>query len=72
MKTESLLKRLEKYDEKYRDAINKPSNIGFGYGMRAYHGLKTMNRPEWKIKDKANEVKRILNERGVNYRTYWV
>ena len=72
MKTEALLNRLNKYDEKYRDAINKSNGIGFGYGMRAYHRLKTMNPPEWKIKEKAEEIKNILDERGVKYHTYWV
>jgi hypothetical protein len=68
-KTETLLKRLEKYDEKYYETVSKPSNIGFGYGMRAYHALKVQNPPEWKIRDKAKEIAEELIQRGVNFRT---
>lgn len=68
-KNDTLLKRLEKYDQKYYEAISKPSNIGFGYGMRAYHGLKTMNPPEWKIRDKAQAIADELINRGVSFRT---
>lgn len=71
-KTESLLKKLERYDEKYREAINKPSNISWGYGMRAYHAIKVSNPPEWKIKDKAKLIKEELENRGVQFNTYWV
>jgi hypothetical protein len=71
-KTETLLKKLSILDTKYYDAIMKPSNIGFGYGMRAYHAIKTMNPPEWKYKDRANVIKEILNERGVSFCTHYV
>lgn len=69
-KTETLLKRLEKYDEKYYEAVSKPSNIGFGYGMRAYHALKVQNPPEWKIRDKAKLIADELIRRKVKFRTY--
>jgi hypothetical protein len=55
-KTETLLKRLERYDEKYKEQVSKPSNINWGYGMRAYHAIKVMNPPEWKTKDKAEAI----------------
>jgi hypothetical protein len=71
-KTETLLKKLDALDFKYRDAITKPSNIDFGYGMRAYHALKTMNPPEWKYKDRAQKIKAILTERNVKFHTYYV
>lgn len=71
-KTETLLKRLENYDQKYYEAICKPSNIGFGYGMRAYHALKVQNPPEWKIKDKAEPIAEELRIRGVKFNTYFL
>ena len=71
-KTETLLKRLEKYDEIYYEAICKPSNIGFGYGMRAYHALKVQNPPEWKIRDKAVLIADELTKRGVTFRTSYL
>jgi hypothetical protein len=71
-KNETLLKKLNVLDNKYHDAIMKPSNIGFGYGMRAYHAIKTMNPPEWKYKDRANVIKSILEERNVLFHTYYV
>lgn len=71
-KTETLLKRLESYDEKYHQAVSKPSNINFGYAMRAYHALKVQNPPEWKIKDKAQAVADELISRGVKFRTTYL
>lgn len=72
LKNDTLLKRLEKLDEKYYNQITKPTGIDWGYGMRAYHRLKTMNPPEWKTKEKANEIKEILKFRGIEFRTIWV
>jgi len=71
-KTETLLKRLEKYDQKYYEAISKPSNIGFGYGMRAYHALKVQNPPEWKIQDKAKIIAEELRKRKVKFNTHFL
>lgn len=71
-KTETLLRRLENYDQKYYEAVSKPSNIGFGYGMRAYHALKVQNPPEWKIKDKAEAIAEELRKRGVKFNTHFL
>lgn len=71
-KTSTLLKKLEVLDQKYYDAIMKPSNIGFGYSMRAYHAIKTMNPPEWKYKDRANKIKEILKNRNIDFYTRYV
>ncbi|MBB4807183.1 hypothetical protein HNP38_002487 [Chryseobacterium defluvii] len=71
-KTETLLKRLENYDQKYYDAICKPSNIGFSYGMRAYHALKIQNPPEWRIRSKAEVVAEELRKRGVKFSTHFL
>ena len=71
-KTETLLKKLQALDDKYYDAITKPSNINFGYGMRAYHAIKVMNPPEWKYKARAETIKEILDKRNVNYHTHYV
>lgn len=72
LKNETLLKRLEKYDEKYYDQVTNHRDVGFGYGMRAYHRLKTMNPPHWKTKEKAEAIKEILRFRGVHFTTTWV
>lgn len=71
-KSETLLKKLKVLDNKYYDAIMKPSNIDFGYAMRAYHAIKTMNPPEWKYKDRADIIKEILTNRNVEFRTSFV
>ncbi|MCT4151326.1 hypothetical protein HZP59_08785 [Elizabethkingia anophelis] len=68
-KTETLLKRLESYDYKYYEAISKPSIIGHGYAMRAYHAIKMQNPPEWKIKTKAELIANELKNRGVKFNT---
>lgn len=71
-KTATLLKRLENYDQKYYEAISKPSNINFGYGMRAYHALKVQNPPEWKIRDKAKIIAEELRLRGIKFSTIYL
>ncbi|MBT2621250.1 hypothetical protein [Chryseobacterium sp. ISL-6] len=71
-KTKTLLKRLDNYDQKYYDTICKPSNIGVGYAMRAYHALKVQNPPEWKIRSKAEEVAEELRIRGVKFTTHFL
>lgn len=71
-KIPTLLNKLKVLDDKYYNTIMKPSNIGFGYSMRAYHAIKTMNPPEWKYKDRANKIKEILKERNVSFYTRYV
>ena len=71
-KTEILLKRLEKYDEKYYEAISKPSIIDWGYNMRAYHANKVSNPPEWKIKDKAELIAEKLKARNISFSTTYL
>lgn len=71
-KIDTLLKRLERYDKKYYEAITKPSNINHGYAMRAYHAIKVQNPPEWKIKDKAEEVAEELKRRNVIFNTTYL
>jgi len=67
-KDDTLLRRLQNYDEKYYDAIMTPrQNESWGYSMRAYHANKVSNPPEWKIRDKANEVAEELTNRGVSF-----
>jgi hypothetical protein len=58
-KTESLLKTIEKLDEKYNIAISRSTGIDFGYGMRAYHRIKMQSFPEDKIK---KDFENILSE----------
>jgi hypothetical protein len=71
-KTQILLDRLEKYDQKYYDAITKPSNINHGYSMRAYHACKVSNPPEWKIKAKAELIALELINRGIVFNTRYL
>lgn len=71
-KTEVLLKRLCDYDTKYREQMIGYNTVPFGYGMRAYHRLKTMNPPHWKTREKASEIKQELEKRNVKFKTYWV
>lgn len=69
---ETLLKRLSKLDEKYYNQSINSKTVDFGYGMRAYHRLKTMNLPEWKTKDKANEIMLELRNRNVQFNTIYL
>ncbi|SED11765.1 hypothetical protein SAMN04489761_4326 [Tenacibaculum sp. MAR_2009_124] len=71
-KTETLLKRLERYDEKYKEQITSHNDINFGYGMRSYHRLKVWNPPYEKTKEKAEKVKAELTNRGVQFYTRFV
>jgi hypothetical protein len=71
-KDDILLKKLEVLDSKYKNAIQKPSNVNYGYAMRAYHALKVANPPEWKYREKANIIKDILTKRNVKFNTYFV
>ncbi|HFK5512768.1 TPA: hypothetical protein ACGZ9U_003716 [Elizabethkingia anophelis] len=70
--TKILLDRLEKYDQKYYDAITKPSNLNYGYSMRAYHAIKVSNPPEWKIKAKAELIAFELKNRGIQFNTRYL
>lgn len=72
-KTEVLLKRLEKYDEKYYNQITKehPSQQ-WGYSMRAYHSNKTANPQEWKIKEKAEIIAEELKNRNISFNTTYL
>ncbi len=72
-KSETLLKRLEKYDEQYYLAIMTPKRGDeWGYAMRSYYAQKVANPPEWKIKDKAIALVEELNRRGVSYSTTYL
>ncbi|SEC65770.1 hypothetical protein SAMN04489761_3419 [Tenacibaculum sp. MAR_2009_124] len=71
-KTETLLKRLEKYDNLYYDQITSYNDVGFGYSMRAYHRLKNWNPPYQKTKEKAKKIKDELDNRKVLYNTSFV
>ena len=71
-KTPVLLNRLERYDEKYYEAISKPSRIDHGYAMRAYHAIKVSNPPEWKIRDKAKLIADELKSRNVSFSTTYL
>lgn len=73
MSTEKLIEKLEQNDNKYRDAVTtKRSCETWGYGMRAYHGLKTMSfKKQDTARDNCNMIKRELKERGVNAITIW-
>ena len=71
-KTETLLKRLERYDEKYKEQIDNHNGVDFGYGMRAYHRFKVWNPPYEKTKEKALIIKEELENRGVQYSTVYV
>ena len=69
-KTETLLKRLERYDSKYHEQISTPhGHINFGYGMRAYHALKNFNPPEFKTREKARDIADELTKRRVKFHT---
>lgn len=69
-KTETLLKRLQVYDNKYNEAITKPRRKqSWGYVMRAYHAAKVANPHEWIIRDKAALLIEELKRRAVQYST---
>lgn len=72
-KNETLLKRLERYDIQYYEAIMKPrKEQQWGYAMKAYHAAKVANPPEWRIKDKARQIVEELKRRGVKYYTSYL
>ncbi|OJV50977.1 MAG: hypothetical protein BGO31_10950 [Bacteroidetes bacterium 43-16] len=72
-KTETLLKKLAVYDNKYYEAIRKPRREQtWGYAMHAYHASKVANPPEWKIRDKAIVLVEELKKRGVPYSTIYL
>lgn len=63
-KTETLLKNIKKLDEKYNQLVSKDDGIGFGYGMRAYHRLKTMSFPEDKVRNTFENIIKELIKRN--------
>lgn len=65
-KTASLLITIEKLDEKYNRLVSRSTGIDFGYGMRAYHRLKTQAFPEDKVRKDFENILSELKIRGHN------
>jgi|GEM_PF-5306942 len=67
MKTETLEKQLHRYKEKLeiaqRKETEKVANLGFGYGMRAYHRLKVMSFSSDNIKERIQRIENELKKR---------